>query len=436
MDYLYIDEKGPQETIRMTEPYEDEKKIKLGNDNMFVYVADVVKISEENLPIIEENYQLLENNYKSTRNFENEKELKGSSILKNNFKYGVASLKKRELKFYSSLMDILLENDISNLLFTINKMSLVADNRLTPWILELEKEDYIESARLIKYSLVKYLEIEASEKVIQTIFDSSKSNKQVITEIQKDLYDFIDKHRHNKRMKVQLLEYKKLRKLIKSKKYLIADYNYKEVSFDWSKVVFNIDLWFTELNYENKFAIESAEILLDEGIPLEPFNKFDSLMIKENQDSSNHVGLRISDVLVVFVGKYISNLASDVRYNKDRPDIRKILSELWFEINEEQFNLIKKIRKFFFPHNSKYCYIVDTYFDDALLWQTFINYVDSYSTFDSYMENTNKHADYHFGYLSELMHYKWYESLQEEVQIKNIYGSMKNAIESGVVRSI
>lgn len=30
MDYLYIDEKGPQETIRVTSPYNDEKKIKLG----------------------------------------------------------------------------------------------------------------------------------------------------------------------------------------------------------------------------------------------------------------------------------------------------------------------------------------------------------------------------------------------------------------------
>jgi hypothetical protein len=49
MDYLYIDEKGPQETIRMTTPYDEEKKIKLGNDNMYVYVADLIKINEERL---------------------------------------------------------------------------------------------------------------------------------------------------------------------------------------------------------------------------------------------------------------------------------------------------------------------------------------------------------------------------------------------------
>ncbi len=37
MDYLYNDEKGPQETIRVTSPYNEDKKIKLGNDNMYVY---------------------------------------------------------------------------------------------------------------------------------------------------------------------------------------------------------------------------------------------------------------------------------------------------------------------------------------------------------------------------------------------------------------
>ncbi|NHM33839.1 hypothetical protein [Neobacillus terrae] len=91
MDYLYIDEKGPQETIRVTTPYDEEKKIKLGNDNMYVYVANLIKINEENLLEIEEKYKLLERKYISSRKFT--RELKGKDILDNNFKYGSASLK-------------------------------------------------------------------------------------------------------------------------------------------------------------------------------------------------------------------------------------------------------------------------------------------------------------------------------------------------------
>lgn len=69
MDYLYIDEKGPQETIRITTPYDEEKKIKLGNDNMYVYVANLIKINEERLLEIEEKYKMLERKYISSRKF-------------------------------------------------------------------------------------------------------------------------------------------------------------------------------------------------------------------------------------------------------------------------------------------------------------------------------------------------------------------------------
>jgi len=185
MDYLYIDEKGPQETIRVSNPYNEDKKIKLGNDNMHVYVADVIKINKDSLSIIEENYKLLEKQYIASRNFD--KELKGKDILDRNFKFGIASMKNRELDFYNSLIGLLLENQVDNLLLSINKMSLVADKRLTDWILELEKKRFIESAWLLKYSLVKYLEIEASASVILSIFDPNKSNREVLTEIQKDL---------------------------------------------------------------------------------------------------------------------------------------------------------------------------------------------------------------------------------------------------------
>ncbi|PES63887.1 hypothetical protein CN505_10860 [Bacillus cereus] len=154
MDYLYIDEKGPQEIIRMTAPYDEVKKIKLGNDNMYVYVADLIKINEESLHEIEEKYKLLERKYMSSRNFPDNKELKGKDILGKNFKYSIASLKGREVDFYNSLFDLLLENHVDNLLFSINKMSLVADNRLTGWILKLEEKRYIKSACLLKYSLV------------------------------------------------------------------------------------------------------------------------------------------------------------------------------------------------------------------------------------------------------------------------------------------
>ncbi|MFK4327003.1 hypothetical protein ABH965_003673 [Bacillus sp. RC97] len=436
MDYLYIDEKGPQETIRMTTPYDEEKKIKLGNDNMYVYVADLIKINEKSLHEIEENYKFLEKQYMSSRNFPEHKELKGKDILGKNFKYGIASLKGREIDFYNSLLDLLLENHVDNLLFSINKMSLVADNRLTGWILKLEEMGYIKSALLLKYSLVKYLEIEASEGVIHSIFDLNKGNREVLIEIQKDMEAFVEKNKHIQRMYIQIQEYLGLIQLIKMTEYLIQDTPFTGVSFDWNKVSFDIDLWITEMCHTNKFNMQSAELILDEGIPLEPFKKLNFPSIKEDQDSATHVGLRISDVLVVISGKYISKLASEVRYDKSNPEKRKLLPNDWFKLNEKQFDLLKKMKKYFFPNNSTYCFIVDTYFDDALLFETYFRYISSYKSFNEYNEHWDLHVDQHFKFLVENATAKWTIALENEGKTRMKYGSMISGIKAGIIRPI
>lgn len=436
MDYLYIDEKGPQETIRVTTPYDEEKKIKLGNDNMYVYVADLIKIKEESLHEIEEKYKLLERKYMSSRKFPNNRELKGKDILDKNFEYGIASLKGRELDFYNSLFDLLLENNVDNLLFSINKMSLVADKRLTDWILVLEDKRLEESALLLKYSLVKYLEIEASDSVIQSIFDSNKGNREVLTEIQKDMAAFVEKNKHIKRMKVQIQEYKKLIQTIRNTKHLIQDTPFDEVSFDWNKVSFDIDLWISEMCLANKFNMQSAELILDEGIPLEPFKKLNFPSIKEDEDSTTHVGLRISDVLVVISGKYISKLAKDIRYDKNNPEKRILLPNDWFQLDEKQFDLLKKMNKYFFPNDSTYCFIVDTYFDDALLFESYFRYISSYESFNDYKEHLETHVEQHFKYTLQNATFRWETALQNERETRKKYGSMISGIKAGIIRPI
>ncbi|MEW5552795.1 hypothetical protein ABGT22_23240 [Peribacillus frigoritolerans] len=436
MDYLYIDEKGPQETIRITTPYDEEKKIKLGNDNMYVYVADLIKINEKNLHEIEEKYKLLERKYMSSRNFPDNKELKGKDILDKNFKYGIASLKDRELDFYNSLFDLLLENHVDNLLFSINKMSLVVDKRLTGWIVKLEEKRFIESARLLKYSLVKYMEIEASDSVIQSIFDSNKGNREVLTEIQKDMAAFVEKNKHIPRMKVQIQDYRNIIQTIRKAKHLIQDTPFDEVTFDWNKVSFDIDLWITEMSLANKFNMQSSELILDEGIPLEPFKKLNFPSIKLDEDSKYHVGLRISDVLVVISGKYISKLANEHRYDKNNPEKRKLLPNDWFQLDEKQFDLLKKMKKYFFPNDSTYCFIVDTYFDDALLFETYFSYISSYESFNDYKKHLETHVEKYFKLIARNFGSKWNTARENESMARRIYGSMIAGIKAGIIRSI
>ncbi|SPR95089.1 DUF3800 domain-containing protein [Bacillus altitudinis] len=436
MDYLYIDEKGPQEKIRITNPYNQSKKIKLGNDNMYVYVADIVKINEKNISEIINKYQLLEKNYMSSRNFNPKKELKGKDILKKNFQYGVASLKDREVNFYNSLFDLLLKNRVDNLLFSINKMSLVADHRLLEWIFKLEEARVIVSAKLFKYSLVKYLENEAGDNVIQSIFDPQKKNKDILIEIQKDMETFISKHNNIQRMKLQIQNYGDIINIIRETQHLIQEKPFNEVLFNWDKVSFNVDLWLLEMKDANKIDMQSLELILDEGIPLKPFKQLNIPSIKESEDSATHVGLRISDVLVVISGKLISNLAQDVKYNKNNPQKRTLLPIEWFQLNEQQFYLLKKMKEYFFPNNSRYCFIVDTYFDDALLFESYCRYISTYENFHDYKKYFKVHVDEHYNYLETMIRNKYDLAVKTALITKEHYGSTRSAIKAGLLRPI
>lgn len=78
---------------------------------------------------------LLEGNYlKSTQN--PNRELKGASILKGKFQYGVASakMKTQDIAFYTNLFNILIKYSSKNLLFSISKMAIIIDSRLLEWI--------------------------------------------------------------------------------------------------------------------------------------------------------------------------------------------------------------------------------------------------------------------------------------------------------------
>lgn len=55
MGQVFIDEKGPQETIRIPNTYRDDRRINLGDDLMRSYVADVLYIPEDSLENVNKN---------------------------------------------------------------------------------------------------------------------------------------------------------------------------------------------------------------------------------------------------------------------------------------------------------------------------------------------------------------------------------------------
>lgn len=205
MKYIFMDEKGPQNSFKISKPFDKVKKLLYGNDNMHVYVADAIMFDDKNREQLYREYNLLEKQYAEKR--QDMGELKASKILKGKrFRYGIASLKKDDFKFYNKLFDLLDRYEVENLSFSISKAALVVDSRLNDWILSIG-ESIGESALVLKYTLTKYVEIECSEEVVSKLLDKSIGLADVLEAIKEDLENIIEKNLRNERMSKQILAY-------------------------------------------------------------------------------------------------------------------------------------------------------------------------------------------------------------------------------------
>ena len=208
-------------------------------------------------------------------------------------------------------------------------------------------------------------------------------------------------------------------------------------NFNWEKVIFKVDLWLLENEHINNSDQKNMILILDEEIPKEPFEQFDFNSVHENAKSEEHVGLRISDVLVAIAGNYISKLASDTKYDFDNPTKPMYVSPIYFNLTESKFNLLKQMSAFFFRENKMYGFCVDTYFDDGVLFESFLTYINEYHSFDSYNKiNPEKHVELHWKRLFLMMQEKYHLAASSEANAVAKCGSLKEAIQEGIAHPL
>ena len=423
-----MDEKGPQNSFKVSKPFDKVKKLSYGDDNMHMYVANAIMFDDIYKERLYGEYSFLEKQYAENR--QGGGELKASKILKGKrFRYGIASLKKNDFKFYDQLFDLLHKYKVENLSFSISKAALIVDSRLNNWILSISEATGT-SALSLKYILTKYVEIECSEEVLSELLDKSVKLSDVLESIKKDLGNIIEKNLSNARMEKQLSAYQQLQMLISMTNYeYVGDLEPAiEAVFNWKKVIFPMDLWLLEREGLEKHP--QISLYLDEGIPKEPFTRLGFGKIIEDNDSSSTIGLRISDMLVVFIGKYLSQLSADIRYDMENPDKPKHLPSEWFYLSEEQFKLVRKAHDYVLG-GGMYSYGLDTFFDDGVLFERYLGYINNYKNYGEY-SNEKSHSKNFTKQLITEMSERYKKANKNELETIKRFGSLKNAIEEGI----
>lgn len=207
------------------------------------------------------------------------------------------------------------------------------------------------------------------------------------------------------------------------------------LSFDWNKVKWAFDLWMTEQKFLDNYI--EWTLFLDEGIPGDTFNGLEITKIVESCDSKDHVGLQIADMIVVLIGKLVSQMTASTRYDFNKPEQRVLLDNRYFVLNEQQYELTLELNKFLLSRDSQYHFVNDAYFDESLLLQIYVGYIASFDNFYQYQSiDLYDHVEQYFKNFATHSEKKYAEDIQNELMTKQIFGSLKKGIEDGTVRPL
>lgn len=380
---LYIDEKGTQESFKISKPFNPIDKIAYGTDKIKSYVSCAVYIKESEYDILEKKFLELENT--SLQNSQNpNRELKSTGFFKKRFSFGPHSMRDKDVMFYYNLFSLLVERNCSLLTYSISKMSVLVNAKLLEWFYVLDEKRFIDNIYAFKYILTKYLLNGASEEVLEALLDKGVSPKCFLNVLQRDMGIINRDIKLYSKMELQSRAFSEIIDAVKKFKHY-ADHTSGEAVFDWSQVRGSIDLWQTERRQYLGEGSKEVNLFLDQGIPPEEFEDLKFGRIISGCKSEVTPGIRIADLIVGFYGnllKQINNSLSQEKVNYEEPHY---LNESWFDINETRFNMLTQANTLYFG-GGQYTFIFDTFFDQELCAESFIKYFSRFSSFSSYTD--------------------------------------------------
>lgn len=369
------------------ESYHD-RKICLNNKgklNIFdkersdTFVGAFVGVENYKIKDFEKRFLEFEDKYKKFYGISNQEELKGTTIGKKNFNSGIATLNTNAVKFYLDFFDILIEYKC---IFQLNLFSKIEALVVETLKNEIEKISLICNYRKFIYSITKFIFNYKDLRIAEKFFEYSNelSRGDVICEIRNGLNLVLSKIDDIKRKEE---EKSALEDLIYILDFLDIKINLDEkIKWNYDTIFYGFDLLIKDMN----ISPLEVEVKLDkEDNILASAQKNNKYCELGSYDSKKVIGIRCADILSNFFGRLIYSIQTELSEN-DSIDIKKelkLIDKKWFNLNEEQFLLVKKLGKLF-EYQKYYSTYISIYFDYPLTLFNYIHYINEYDTFKAF----------------------------------------------------
>ena len=324
-------------------------------------------------------------------------ELKSTTFDNKRFKYGLVSLKRDSKDFYYRFFDLLTKYQLLFQVGYISKTEILVHRFLR----HVGLPAFVPFKSFV-YSFTKVLENHRLEYLFTTLLSDNKNNIKAFAFKVIELLQVLLKNIEGiKREEVEIIVIRNIVQILKNSRYTDGGY----IDDTWNYLIIAEGV----KNRIKETKCQCCVILDNEQSTYEAFASLG--LACEQQDSQASIGIRSVDMFVGFIGRIIKAIKND-RKEPSLKDINQIKRELylnkrliskeWFDIDEETFNLYKKIGTFF-SSATYWSSFVMCYGDDLMMFFSLFNYINTYEEYNSYIKNKEMHNEYYNTYVCQLI---------------------------------
>lgn len=352
------------------------------------FVTVIVGWSNEAEKEIFKRYENFENKYADRK--DRNGELKSITLKQKQFEFGFASLNKINIQFIMDFLSIFDER--SKVYFSIA-------SKIEYLVLQLFKgyqNNYFIDADAIKYSITKALVVYHPRNVIKCIYEKPE---EFVEELKNFFRERIECNRSNMSLKKQ--ENEAFEKIL----YILDDISaIPELQWDYHMPFDGFTKYLQEEHIKNY-----ALVLDKEGKQSEVSRTMQaacemglSNVIEEN--SKNSYGLRMADMMAGIISKLLKALCDGLQYHSIAEETeKKLLDTKWFQLNETQLDLYKKLYKIICEwDNAWYKSYAGIYSDDLVCFIGLLGYMTHFENTEQIInEKLEMQSEYFNGYVCQ-----------------------------------
>ena len=295
-------------------------------------------------------------------------EIKSTVLHQKQFKYGFSTLNKQNAQLVNDFLS-LFDKDIHIYFSVSSKIEY-----LVLQIFQRYRNSFLVDADLMKYSITKALVMYRPKEIIKCLYESPKD---FLVELKKFFRDRIECNRNNPKLKQK--ETEAFQQIL----FILDDISdAPEIDWDYHMPFDGFRKYLEEEKIADYFLTLDKEGDAEQDSKTLQAAHLMGLQNTTEVDSLSSCGVRMADMMAGIMTKLLKSLCDSLRYHSPEEGVqKKVLAARWFQMNEAQLGLYKKLYKIICEwDHAWYKSYAGIYSDDLVTFIALLNYMNHFES--------------------------------------------------------